>query len=120
MSGSKPMSRQRSAWVEMTPVPAGTMRIAGQVAARWFARSVGDGTLRACVAIEDPIGWHMSISFVDRRGEPTRYPRWDEITHAREQLLPHDLGFVMHLPPLEEYVALHDTTFHLHQHPEPS
>jgi hypothetical protein len=25
---------------------------------------------------------------------------------------------VMHLPPEAEYVAVHDTTFHLHEHPE--
>jgi hypothetical protein len=78
---------------------------------------VGDGSLRALVA-QEPAGWHLSISFVDDRGRPSRYPRWDEITHARAELLPAELGFVMHLPPDDDYVALHDTTFHLHEHPE--
>ncbi len=49
----------------------------------------------------------------------SRYPRWDEIMHARDHLLPSDVGFVMHLPADGEYVALHPTTFHLHQHPSP-
>lgn len=75
--------------------------------------------LRVLVALE-PEGWHLSISFANHKGELTRYPRWDEIIHARAELLPPDVGFVMHLPPEDEYVALHDTTFHLHQHPSAS
>lgn len=110
-----PISRQRSDWER---VEQSDLIIDATRAAMW-QRAVSDGWLRVLVADEPIIGWHLSISFVDHRNRPTRYPRWDEIVHAREQLLPPDLGFVMHLPPLSEYVALHDTTFHLHQHPEP-
>ena len=108
----RPLTRQRSPWRHI----GGTEILPGHHAAM-FARRVGDGVLRAFVA-EEPNGWHLSISFVDHRGRASRYPSWDEITHARGELLPPDIGFVMHLPPEGEYVAVHDTTFHLHEHPE--
>lgn len=111
-AGPRPLTRQRSPWQHVGTVPT----VPG-FTAEVHIREVGDGMLRALVA-EEPIGWHLSISFIDRRERPTRYPRWDEITHARGELLPADVGFVMHLPPDGEYVALHDTTFHLHEHPE--
>lgn len=106
-----PITRQRSSWeivdsYEILGVPT--------VAAR---RRVHDGLLVALVA-EEPHGWHLSISHRDHRGEPRRYPTWDEIMHARTELLPADVAFVMHLPVEGEYVAVHPTTFHLHEHPE--
>lgn len=110
----KPLSKAKSPWVEMT----GPQIIEG-VSATWWSRNVSDGMLAACVSDEPVIGWHLSISFRDHKGGLTRYPRWDEIVHARTELLPDTVGFVMHLPPVDQYVALHDTTFHLHQHPEP-
>jgi hypothetical protein len=107
----KPITRQRSPWTQAgSPIP-------GVVA---YYRRVSDGTLRALVANE-PAGWQLSISFVDHRGRASRYPQWDEIFHARRHLFPADLAFVMHLPTDHEYVAVHDSTFHLHQlhqHPE--
>lgn len=105
----KPITRQRSAWlcVEESDEAGWPVSI--------HRRNAADGTLLAIVANE-PIGWHLSISFRDHRGNPTRYPTWDEIADARDVLLPADLAFVMHLPRAGEYVALHDTTFHLHQH----
>ncbi|MGL4300873.1 MAG: DUF7694 domain-containing protein [Candidatus Neomicrothrix subdominans] len=112
MSGPKPLTRQRSPWVEQDADPS----LPG---ALLFSRRVHDGTLWTIVADEPQIGWHLSISFRDTRSRPTRYPSWDEIAHARYELLPGDLDFVMHLPPAGEYVAVHPTTFHLHQHPTP-
>lgn len=116
-AGPAPLSKQRSEWRPFAgpPVPA---------AARcsWHERNVHDGVLAACAAIE-PLGpdgaleWHLSISHRDHRGQFRRYPTWDEIADARYQLLPPDLTFVMYLPPAEEYVAVHPTTFHLHQDP---
>lgn len=111
MSAAKPITRQRSAWEHTGRAPT----LPGW-SADVHVRRVADGELRAMVA-EEPTGWHLSISFVDHRGRPSRYPRWDEITHARGQLLPDDVAFVMHLPVADEYVAVHDTTFHLHEHP---
>jgi hypothetical protein len=105
-----PITKIRSTWqrIEGPEIP-------GAIASAWFVRSVSDGTLSLCVADEPQIGWHLSISFRDHKGFLTRYPQWDEIADARDQFLPNDLSFVMHLPTTEEYVALHDTTFHIHQ-----
>jgi hypothetical protein len=85
--------------------------------ARVWRRKVHDGVLVAIVA-DEPLGWHLSISHRDHHDELRRYPSWDEIAHARYELLPNDVDFVMHLPPPDEYVATHPTTFHLHEHPE--
>jgi hypothetical protein len=79
-----------------------------------WRRRVGDGTLTVIVG-EEPAGWHLSISFADHRGRNSRYPRWDEIADARYQHTPSDVTMAMILPPPGEYVAVHDTTFHLHQ-----
>ena len=113
MSRRAPITRQRSRWEivprldhELLPWPS-----------TWYLRHVSDGLLYALVAEEPQIGWHMSISFRDNRGNLSRYPSWDEIAHARDELLLDDLEFVMFLPRSEDYVALHDTTFHLHEHP---
>lgn len=64
-------------------------------------------------------GWHLSISHrqVDRSGQtrPGRYPTWEEIKEARYRFCPDDITMAMLLPPTEEFVNLHDTTFHLYQ-----
>lgn len=114
MGGPKPITRQRSPWQLVHDVP-----ITPGWTAKAHVRKVHDGALRAFVA-EEPAGWHLSISFANHKGKPSRYPSWDEITHARTELLPSEVGFVMHLPPEGEYVALHDSTFHLHEWPERS
>lgn len=51
--------------------------------------------------------WHMSIS------HPTRYPTWDEIKTARYALIPRHVTMAMILPPPDEYLNVHQTTFHL-------
>jgi hypothetical protein len=55
------------------------------------------------------MGWHMSIS------HPRRYPTWDEIAKARYKLIPDETQIVMHLPPRDEYVAIHNYCFQLHE-----
>lgn len=107
-----PLTHQRSPWLRQSDVRVKT----GTVGAMW-TRNVSDGVLRAIVA-EEPAGWHLSISFADHKGTPSRYPRWDEIAHARDGLLPDDVDFIMWLPKRGEYVNFHPTTFHLHEHPE--
>lgn len=109
---SNPMSKQRSNYTHEGSVPLPLI----DQDADLFVRNVSDGRLRVMLA-EEPMGWHLSISFVDHKGRPSRYPRWDEILHARELLLDQSIEFVMFLPKADEYVALHDTTFHLHEHP---
>jgi hypothetical protein len=60
--------------------------------------------------------WHLSVSHTIRGTRAPRYPTWDELADARYTLLPDDIDVVMHLPPPSEYVAVHDTTFHLHEY----
>jgi hypothetical protein len=81
---------------------------------RVFYRNVTDGRLRVIVGHEPP-GWHLSISHAGHNGKLTRYPTWDEIADARYRLLPDPVTMALILPPPGEYVALHDTTFHLHE-----
>lgn len=70
-----------------------------------------DGQLTILVSQdEDDAGlvrWHLSIS------HPKRYPVWHEIRTARYKYLPADVFVAMLLPPLEEYVNLHENCFHL-------
>lgn len=124
----KPITQQRSKYRELKlddPITAGRIaealsKIGATNIAIWW-RNVGDGQLRVIID-EEPMGWHLSISHAKRgkKGElsPGRYPKWDEIAHARYQFLPDDIDFVMHLPREEDYVVLHDTTFHLHEYPD--
>ena len=115
---SEPLTRQRSEWASGTfdPFVAEAMERLG-VPVQFYFRNVSDGQLRAFVADEPP-GLHLSISYIDHKGRPTRYPSWDEIVHARETLLPSDVGFTMHLPPVDQYVSVHASTFHLWEYPE--
>ena len=111
MSGPQPLTPQGRPWH-----PRGIMHLPEGVLAHVYERGTGYGTLTAIVA-QEPQGWHLSVSWRNSRGRPTRYPTWDEIADARYRLLPDDRDFVMHLPPPGEYVACHPTTFHLHEHP---
>jgi hypothetical protein len=118
------MTKHRSSWQEFevaNPELHELLTGAGIGECRMFVRKVHDGELRALVSLEPP-GWHLSISHTraarNGRPQPGRDPTWDEIAHARDELLPADVGFVMHLPAADEYVALMDTCFHLWQHPE--
>lgn len=117
----RPISNARSHWhLDEDDVIVRKLATLG-VRARIFHRNVHDGQLRALVA-EEPDGWHLSISHAPtpRKKSPPRaprYPTWDELADARYGLLPDDIDAVMHLPPSDEYVAVHDTTFHLHEHP---
>lgn len=111
----KPLTRQRSPWerdYEREHVVAVNGSLAVEVLV--YRRRVSDGRLTALVSHE-PAGWHMSISHTGNSGRLVRYPTWDEIAHGRYELLPGEITVAMFLPPEDEYVALHDTTFHLHE-----
>ena len=116
----KPLHTARSVWRTAAPTPevVAILESAGADEISVAYRNVHDGSLRVLLANE-PAGWHLSISHVDHQGRPRRYPTWDEIADARDVFLPATLGFVMHLPKADEYVAVHVTSFHLHQHPAP-
>lgn len=112
-----PISRQRSPWLAFRSGIDWATVMPGARHVRTFIRDVHDGSLRAIRSV-DPDGLHLSVSWSPHSQRQTvRYPTWDELAHARDALLPADVGFVMHLPPADEYVAVHRTTFHLHEHP---
>jgi hypothetical protein len=123
----KPITKQHSEWfpIDEDSQVGRVKRLLldeGAVSVEILWRNVHDGELRVIVADEPQAGgWHMSISHMRRAkgGDwvADRYPSWDEIADARYGLLPEDMDMVMHLPPPDQYVALHDTTFHLHEHP---
>jgi hypothetical protein len=52
-------------------------------------------------------GWHLSISC------GARYPTWDEVAKARYELIPDAVTMAMLLPPMAQFVNLHQTTLHL-------
>ena len=56
-------------------------------------------------------GWHLSISREDH------YPSWDEVVAAWYGLVPNaaQMEGVMHLPPLSDYINVHDYCFQVHQ-----
>lgn len=120
-----PLTKQRSPWVDLGAGQAkevsALIGASGGRDVAVFARAVHDGNLTAVRSL-DPAGWHLSVSHTPRRAHGSqraaqRYPTWDELAHARYELLPADIDVVMHLPPPEDYLAVHDTCFHLHQHP---
>lgn len=86
---------------------------------RAFQREVHDGHLSVFAGLEEDDGgnplFHMSISHrtSDGRKAPGRYPTWDEIHDARYRFCPLDVTMAMFLPPQDEYVNLHATTFHM-------
>ena len=80
---------------------------------RIFQRVVDDGFLEVFITIDDGL-WHMSICHkLVANNAPGRYPSWDEIYDARYLFCPKDKTMVMMLPPMDEYVNHHETTFHL-------
>ncbi|MFI4977566.1 MAG: hypothetical protein ACHQC8_02645 [Solirubrobacterales bacterium] len=83
-----------------------------------YQREVHDGHLSVLVSRE-PHGWHLSISHRtnEMRPRPGRYPTWDEVADARYRFIPDEVTMAMLLPPREQYVNLHETTFHLNEVP---
>jgi hypothetical protein len=57
--------------------------------------------------------WHLSIA------HPGRYPTWDEVAEARYRLLPGSITAAMLLPPMAEYVNLHERCLHLYEIDDP-
>ena len=113
----RPLSRPRSTW-DTIPAPP----LPSTVAPAAWRRRVHDGTLTAFLTRDPddhPAGtglWHLSISHQPNNPRHAqRYPTWDEIADARDQLTDPHIEFHMILPPAGEYVAIHDTTFHLHE-----
>lgn len=55
------------------------------------------------------IGWHFSISCVDR------HPTWEEQRNFRYAEIPDEIYMVQILPPKREYVNAHEHCFHWHE-----
>lgn len=86
---------------------------------RAWQREVRGGHL-SVFAGPEPGGFHLSISHRISNNHPTpgRYPTWDEIHDARYRFAPLDVTMAMLLPPQDEYVNIHATTFHLWEMPK--
>lgn len=56
-----------------------------------------------------PRRWHLSISC------ERRYPTWDEIGRARDNLLPNDVFMCVPFPPRAHWLSIHPNCFHLWQ-----
>lgn len=100
-------------------VAAGT----GAPGLRCYQREVEDGHLSVMAGAEtkglDSPRWHLSISHRTNTHppQPGRYPTWDEIKDARYRFMPGNITVAMYLPPEDEYVNVHETTFHLWEAP---
>jgi len=92
------------------PVPSPLLTQAPMMKA--WQRNVRDGHLTV-FAGREPDGFHLSISHRRDDRKPGRYPTWDEIKDARYRFCPASVTMAMLLPPQEEYVNTHPTTFHL-------
>jgi hypothetical protein len=112
-----PLTKQRSSW-QQAVMPEMIARAFAQAKLHptYHERNVHDGLLIAIVC-EEAQGWHLSISHEYHHKRGGRYPTWDEIAHARTELLPEGVDMVMRLP-AEENAAVNGTTFHIHEHPE--
>ena len=79
-----------------------------------WQKDLKDGHLTVIVGRE-PDGWHLSISHRTNHVKPRsgRYPRWGEIREARYRFVPDGVSMGMILPPVEEYVNVAETCFHL-------
>jgi hypothetical protein len=106
-----PLTRQRSDWADV-----GAFDCDG-APGRAYRRNVHDGFLSALLT-QEPHGQHLSVAHHNgaaRKDRARRYPTWDELADARYRLCAPGVDMVMILPPLDDYVACHPTTFHLHQ-----
>ena len=56
-----------------------------------------------------PKRWHLSISCKDR------FPTWEEIGMARDQLIPPEVFMCIPFPPRAHWLSIHPNVFHLWQ-----
>lgn len=62
------------------------------------------GALKVILADEETAEYKETKRFHLSISHPYRYPKWDEISAARYDLLPNEVTMMMYLPPREEYV----------------
>lgn len=86
---------------KINPIRTDVVMVALEPGAKWYQM----GECIICVGKDEQ--WHMSISC------KSRYPTWDEISHARYNLIPDEVTMAMLLPPMAEYVNIHPNTMHI-------
>jgi hypothetical protein len=107
-----------SGWQQVDLEPEVEAQIGSE--AKVYQRDVEDGHLSVFVTVDDGM-LHLSISHRTNllgphgRPLPGRLPTWDEVIDARYLFTPDSVTMAMLLPPKEEYVNIHPTTFHLWQ-----
>lgn len=112
------MSSARKAWKKV-PVPA--ILLLAEPGTVCWQKDLAEpeypgGHLSVFVSPDYGDGHHLSIShryWFDTAWVPGRYPTWDEIVEIRYEFAAKDITMALLLPPKEEYVNLHSTTFHL-------
>lgn len=115
MRPGTPLTKQKSPWEpsEEDAEMVGLLKKAGSAEVAIFLRWVSDGHLRAIRSQDDGL-WHLSVSHWPRKAtRAPRYPSWDELAHARYELLPQNVNVCLYLPPPDQFVNVSDTTFHL-------
>lgn len=112
-SGGKSVAQEKLAkkqgWRYNTNFPFGD---------NWVKDTPPNGRLNVIVSIDDG-DWHLSIShtLTSPIKIPGRYPTYEEIKQARYLFCPDDVTMAMLFPPSNEFVNIHNTTFHLWQIP---
>ena len=99
MRPGSPLTKQRSPWqpMPMAPAPLALLSEAGALDIGCWLRKVNDGELTAILSRNPPqYLWHLSVSHSRRQSgtrvrKAARYPTWDELAHARYELLPGDM-----------------------------
>lgn len=86
-------------------VPSGMVKSTIPAGARLFRYGRRGGIILS----RDDGRLHLSISF------PDRLPTWDEIKHAREELLPEDAFFCVPYPPKKYWMSVHAYAMHLYE-----
>ena len=89
------------------------------VTVRILRRPVQDGELVALVQCEPPHHiWHLSLAHWPKRSRKhRRWPTWDELIEARNELVPANADMVLHVPTIEA-MTTNDPTIHLYECPE--
>lgn len=83
---------ERSPWVWVETIDDTDEHDENPLVSQQFLRKTGDGYLSTLVSFNEHLGWHMAVAFVSPRH--ARYPTWEEVLDAGEQLLPVGIIFV--------------------------
>lgn len=98
-------SAQAHTWAQV-PIPADVARLCERGTKMFVSPTTKCKVLLSHTAV---VGWHISIS------HPWRDPTWDEIKSARYGLVADHVRMTMDLPPLSEFVNVHEHCFHLYE-----